>query len=53
MNVNALMGAPGMGIVRLVWSTIGKTAPALTAGKQETKTRIKNKGGTTWLECAG
>jgi len=37
VNVNALMGALGMGIVRLVRSTIGKTALALTAGKQGMK----------------
>jgi len=41
MSVNVPMGALGTGIVRLVWSTIGKTAPAQTAGKLGMKT-IKN-----------
>jgi hypothetical protein len=34
MNVNALMGALGMGTVRLVRSTIGKMGLVLIAGKQ-------------------
>jgi len=41
MNVNALTGALGMGTVRLVRSTIGKTALVQTAERQDT--RIKNR----------
>jgi len=37
VNVNALMGALGMGIVRLVRSTIGKMGLVLIAGKQGMK----------------
>jgi len=42
MNVNVPMGALGTGIVRLVWSTIGKTGLVLTAGKQGMKTKRNN-----------
>jgi hypothetical protein len=46
MNVNALMGALGMGIVRLVRSTIGKMAPVQTAGKPGMKA-----GRNNWFFC--
>jgi hypothetical protein len=42
VNVNAIMGALGMGIVRLVRSTIGKTGLVLIAGKQEMKAARNN-----------
>jgi len=40
--VNALTGAPGTGTAGLVRSTTGKTVPAQTAEKRETRT--KNRG---------
>jgi hypothetical protein len=43
MNVNVLMDVLGMGIVRLVRSTIGKTAPVQTAGKPGMKA-VRNNG---------
>jgi len=42
VNVNVLMGALGMGIVRLVRSTIGKMGLVLTAGKQGMKAARNN-----------
>jgi hypothetical protein len=44
MNVNALMGALGMGIARLVRSTIGKMVLVLIAGKQGMKAARNNRG---------
>jgi hypothetical protein len=42
MNVNVPMVAQGMGIVRLVRSTIGKTAPVQIAGKPGMKAERNN-----------
>jgi len=47
MNVNVPMVAQGMGIVRLVRSTIGKTAPVQIAGKQGMKVK-RNR--TVWFD---
>jgi hypothetical protein len=43
MNVNALMGALGMGTVRLVRSTIEKTGLVLIAGKPEMRAARNNR----------
>ena len=42
MNVNVLTVVRGMGIVRLVWSTIRKTVPAQTAEKPGMKAKRNN-----------
>jgi len=42
VNVNVLMGALGMGTVRLVRSTIGETGLVLTAEKQGMRAERNN-----------
>jgi len=42
MNVNVLMGALGMGTVRLVRNTIGKTGLVLIAGRPGMKAGKNN-----------
>jgi len=42
MNVNVHIAVRGTGTVRLVRSTIGKTVPVQTAGKQGMKVKNRN-----------